>query len=320
MDFKDITKEDVIKQIDYYIKNIQTAQIDVMFVRKTQSQTNKYSTLMFDCEEKDIEKMASETLNNMKTYLDEKNFDNYDLLVSLDDVIQVIEEKRVVNHSKIINQITIDYTDENTINEQINFSKFNFLVLKISSSEEGINPIICYKRHYKSPAKFKNATSYTFNGKIPKVFDKDLLIIGANVDAICVGEFFYIVNRDHFNTMLDFKDVYKNIIDSNKEKIDKCEVFEKTEQFIDDCKEHGQYVARLTKAILGKGFENLEKNKSKLTEIVSSHGLKLQLNEDGKILYNKENTGEILNILLEHYVTSDLTSKRMLAKAIEKYE
>ena len=70
-----------------------------MFVQKTRSETNKYNTLMFSCEEKDIEKMALETLNNMKTYLDKKNFDNYDLEISLDDVIQVIEEKKVVNHS-----------------------------------------------------------------------------------------------------------------------------------------------------------------------------------------------------------------------------
>ena len=313
-------KEDVIDQIDYYAENIDTVQIDLMFVQKTQSRSNKYKTLMFCCKEKDIEEMVVETIVNMKGHLEVKEFDKYDLEVSVDDVVQVIEREKVNNHEQIINRITLNLTDENIIGEGTDFGKFNFLVLKISSTKEDREPIIFYKQHYKSPAKFKNTCSYTFNGKEAKSFKKELLIIGSNVDALCIGQYFYIVNREHFNTMLDFKDVYQKIVDSNEEQIVECNVFENPEQFIIDCKENGRHVVRLTKAILADGFRNLKNNKNKLSEILSSHNLKLQLDDHGKIIYNKEHTGEILNLLLEHYVTSDLTARRMVAKAIEKYE
>lgn len=320
MKTEDINKEDVIDQINYYAENIDTVQIDIMFVQKTQSRVNKYKTLMFACKEKDVEDMVVETINNMKEQLESKDFDKYDLEVSVDDVVQVIEKEKVENHEKIISKITIDLKEENTIGEETDFGKFNFLVIKISSTNEDKEPIVLYKRHYKSPAKFKKTRSFSFNGKEAKVFKKELLIIGSNVDALCMSEYFYIVNRDHFNTILDFKDVYQKIVDSNETQIVECDVFENPEQFIMDCKENGRHVVRLTKAILAEGFKNLESNKTKLPEILSNHKLQLQLGTDGKIVYNKEHTGEILNLLLEHYVTSDLTDRRMVAKAIEKYE
>jgi len=320
LNIEDLNKNDVISTLEYYTENIETVQIEVMFVEKTQSKLNKYKTLMFNCREKDIEEMVVETINNMKSNLVEKEFDKYDLEVSVDDVIQVIEKEKVENHEKIVNKITIDYSDENTVGESTDFGKFNFLILKISSTEDERNSIIFYKQHYKSPAKFKNTLSYTFNGKEAISFNKDLLIIASNVDALCLGNLFYIVNRDHFNTMLDFKDVYQKIVDANEHQIIESDVFENPGQFIIDCKGNGRHVIRLTKAILAEGFKNLEENKNKLPEILSNHKLKLQLDEAGKILYNKDYTGEILNLLLEHYVTSDLTARRMVAKAIEKYK
>ena len=69
-----------------------------------------------------------------------------------------------------------------------------------------------------------------------------------------------------------------------------------------------------------ESFKNVKDNKNKLQDIKKDYKLNLEFTDDGKIVYNKEHVNEILNLLLEHYVTSALTDKRMLAKAIEKYE
>lgn len=79
-------------------------------------------------------------------------------------------------------------------------------------------------------------------------------------------------------------------------------------------------VTRLTKAILVESFKNVKDNKNKLQVIKKEYKLNLEITNDGKIVYKKEYVNEILNLLLEHYVTSALTDKKMLAKAIEKYE
>ena len=322
MNIEEIKKENMIEQMDYYLDNIGNTQIDIMFVQKTQSRLNKYKTLMFNCNEKDIEGMVTETIQNMKHHFAKKEFDNYDLEVSLDDVVQVIEKEKekVVNHEVLMDKITINYTDENTVGEETDFGKFNSLIIKLSGIDNNREPIIFYKKHYKSPAKFKNTCRYTFNGKEANPFHKELLIIGTNVEALCVGKYFYIVNRDNFNTMLDFKDIYNQVISSNEDKIIQSKVFENPEQFIDDCKGHGRHIVRLTKAILMGGFEGINNNKKKLPDILSRHKLKLKLGKQGELIYNKENIEEILNLLLEHYVTSDLTDKKLVAKAIAKYE
>lgn len=91
-------------------------------------------------------------------------------------------------------------------------------------------------------------------------------------------------------------------------------------QFVEQCKKDGRYLPRLTKAILGNGFSNLMVNKSRLGRIKKDYGLQIELTKDGKLIYNRpEDASEILNLLMEHYVTSALTEKKMLAKAIEEY-
>ncbi|MEE0940004.1 Kiwa anti-phage protein KwaB-like domain-containing protein, partial [Methanobrevibacter sp.] len=100
--------------------------------------------------------------------------------------------------------------------------------------------------------------------------------------------------------------------------IKQAELFDNADDFIADCRNNGRYVTRLTKAILVESFKNVKDNKNKLQDIKKDYKLNLEFTDDGKIVYNKEHVNEILNLLLEHYVTSALTDKRMLAKAIEK--
>ena len=277
---------------------------------------------MLLCRNQDIEEMLEETLSNMEKVTQERTIDNYDLELSTDETVQVIEEEKVINYPQLMESITVDYTDDNTINENTDYDTLDFVVVKISdNSEEEPKPAITVlKKHLKSPAKFKGTKRFVFNGKEAVAFDKPLLVIGSNVEAFNVAGYFYITNRDNFNTMLNFKDVYYKIVDDNAEQIKQAELFDNADDFIADCRNNGRYVTRLTKAILVESFKNVKDNKNKLQDIKKDYKLNLEFTDDGKIVYNKEHVNEILNLLLEHYVTSALTDKRMLAKAIEKYE
>lgn len=310
--------------IDYYKDNLsgKSIQIDIMFVRKTTSTKRLYKTWMLLCRNRDVEEMLEETLTNMGKIVKERTIDKYDLEVSTDDTIQVIEEEKVINYPQLTGSITLEYTDDNTINETTDYNKLDFVVLKISdNSKEVTKPALTIlKKHLKSPAKFKGTKRFVFNGKEAVSFDKSVLIIGSNVEAFHIAGYFYITNRDNFNSMLNFKDVYVKIVDDNAEEIKRAELFDHADDFIADCRNNGRYVTRLTKAILVESFKNVKKNKNKLQDIKRDYKLNLEFTADGKIVYNKEHVNEILNLLLEHYVTSALTDKRMLAKAIEKYE
>ena len=293
-----------------------------MFAKKTASTKRLYKTWMLLCRNQDIEEMLEETLANMEKITEERTIDNYELELSADDTVQVIEEEKAINYPQLVESITVQYTDDNTINENTDYDKLDFVVVKISDISEGKPKpaITVLKKHLKSPAKFKGTKRFIFNGGEAVAFNKSFLVVGSNVEAFNVSGYFYIINRDNFNTMLNFKDVYYKIIDDNAEQIKQAALFDKADDFIAECRDNGRYVTRLTKAILAESFKNVEDNKNKLQDIKRDYGLKLEFTDDGKIVYKKEHLNEILNLLLEHYVTSALTDKRMLAKAIEKYE
>ena len=308
----------------YYRNNLsqQHIQVDIMFAKKKAGTRQLYKTWMLLCRNRDVEEMLEETLFNMERLIQERTIDEYDLELSTDETIQVIEEEKVVNYPQLTEAITINYTDDNIINENTDYDKLDFAVVKLSdNSEDEAKPAITIlKRHLKSPAKFKGTKRFIFNGREAVAFNRSLLVIGANIEAFNVAGYFYITNRDNFNTMLNFKDVYYKIVDENTEQIKQAELFDNTDDFIEDCRNNGRYITRLTKAILVESFKNVKNNKDRLQDIKKNYKLNLNFTEDGKIIYNKEYVNEILNLLLEHYVTSALTDKRMLAKAIEKYE
>ncbi len=65
-----------------------------------------------------------------------------------------------------------------------------------------------------------------------------------------------------------------------------------------------------------KGLKNIKANREKIPQIIINHKLKVKLDEDNKIVYEEEYTKEILNLLLDLYVTSELTDKKGVARSM----
>jgi hypothetical protein len=277
---------------------------------------------MLVCDDIDVTDMMLGTFGNIKEIISERQFDKYDLELSADETVQIIDKGKVINYQLISDNITVDYTDENTISDKTDYDKFDFIVIRISdTSKDNLKPqLTIFKRHFKSPAKFKGSKSYLFNGRKAKEFSQKLLIIGTNVEAINVGDYFYIFHREYFNSMLKFKDFYYKVIDEYAEEICDSGLLDNSDQFVLDCRNDGRYVTRLTKAILLDSFKNVKEHRERVPHIIKKHKLRLEINKEGVVVYQKESIGEMLNLLLQHYVTSDLTDKSLIAKAIEKYE
>ena len=315
------TIEELKEVVNYYKtamidnKNI---QIDVMFVKKRSNKTHK--TFMLACSNESLKTAVEGTLDNMLHILGSRFICEYDLDVSLDNTVQTVEGSKVIHGKELLDNITVDYTDENTLNENINFDTLDFLVMNISSTSEDKPSITFFKKHLAFTSKYKNSVRGTFNGKEFKALDKKILMIGSNIDAMYIDGFYYITNRNSFNSMLDFKDVFSKIVDDNNDSIVNSGLLSDPDKFVSDCKGNGRYLPRLTKAILAKGFENVKNNHHKLPSLIKKHNLSLKVTDKGKIEYVSDDVNEILNLLLQHYVTSDLTEKSLIAKAIEKYE
>lgn len=320
MDIKNkLTESELREVIDLYKVNYDKLQIDIMFVRKSMSIKEKYKTYMFPCKASDAKKMIINSFSVIETAATKRRMDNYDLVVSLDETIQIIEKAKVVNTDTILGKITVNYTDANIIGDNVNFDTLDFVVIQLTLDKKECPKVILFKKHIAMTSKYKGTLKYTFNGKIGVPVENNLLLIGSNVDAVLVGDYFYILHRNNFNSMLDFKDVYEKIIDDNINTIKDSGLLNDPTAFIEKCKVNGKYTARFTKAILVGGFENVKNYHSNIGAVVKRHSLNLELDSKGNIVYREENINEILNLLLQHYVTSDLTEKSLIAKAIETY-
>ena len=295
-------------------------QIDIMFVEKVARKSNPYKTWMFAVRNDDIYGMIIDTMQNAKHALDEREIREYDFELSIEETLQVIKECDVHTSELIRDAITIDLDERNTVGDSSDYNRFDFIVIQLSDSSgmESLPRLLLYKKHLKSPAKYKAARRFILNGtREAKLINKDLLVISSVLDAFCVDGNFYILNRNNFNSMMNFKDIYLKIIDKHKKLIVDSQLLDNPEEFIRICGENGRYAPRLSKAILGSGFTTVKNNKQKLKKLVQDYKLNIEFTSDGKIKYNKDTVNEVINLLLDHYVASALTSKKMLAIAIE---
>ena len=195
--------------IQYYQEGLKKniIQVDLMFARKTESKKNIYKTWMFRCCDADIIEMVDATLTNIYDITKKRTIDKYDLEVSTDETIQVIEEAQVIHYQELKNDITLDYSEDNEINADTDFNKLDLLVMQLSDNgdQDELRPTMTIlKKYMKEPAKFsqRGLKRYVFNGQEAKAIHKPMLIIGSNAEAFNLDGNFYILIRNSFNSMM----------------------------------------------------------------------------------------------------------------------
>lgn len=315
------SKEELTQIIESFLSTYDRIQVDIMFVRKMSGKPKTYKTYMLECDKASVKEMLLGTLDYMVQEIGRRSMEEYDLELSRDAAVQYVEKSHVLHSDAVLGSITQQLNQENTLNQDVDFDKLNFLVIQLFRPGDG-EKLLLFKKHIRNAASLKTKTArFSFNGREFRPFTDRILTIGSNAEAFLIEDFYYILNRDKFNSMFDYKDAFLNVVEEHTKAIVDTNMITNAQGFIDQCKNDGRYLPRLTKAILGKGFKNLVEYRSKLNRIKKEYGLNIELTDDEKIVYSRpEDAPEILNLLMDHYVISALTEHRMLAKAIEKYE
>ncbi|MGX7108681.1 Kiwa anti-phage protein KwaB-like domain-containing protein [Facklamia miroungae] len=298
----------------------------ILAVNQSSQRKSKYKGYMIQTTLSDIEPTISETLNFIEKNVDTKSLDEYDLHISFDDSIQYLEEDNIFYGPKILGLISNKVEEENKFSIKEDYSNISFLVFKLSN---GMNNLYIFTKYVKIGRNFKNSYKFTFNGEKLVPFKKTLFAIPSVPDAIllsgsdksnpAMGKY-YIFNRNNFNTIFGYTDAFNEIIENNKNKIRDYNIISFSDDFLEECKKDGRYRPRITKIILGKGFEEYEKVKSNSKNVVKDFKLSIDFTDDGQIEYkSKKDIPEILNLLQRHCVIDALSSEKMLAAAIDKY-
>lgn len=316
-----LKKEEFINVIEKFLGNINSLEINVMFVDSNINRNKKYIGYRLQTSNQDILPTIESSMIYVTNEINKRSFEQYDLELSLDETVQIVDREKVINGEEIIlefNECTVDNTKN--LSDKFNLDRLNFIMIQLYNPEDN-KCMYLFEKYIHFTSKYKNSTKFTLNGNQAAPFKKDIITINPYIDAILLEDNYYILNRNNFNTIFNFKDVFYKIINENKNLIEKANLFVESNSFIEDCVQDGRYLPRLAKVILSSGFEEVKKNKSKLPKLKKLYNLKFTLNKNNEIEYNdKKEISDIINVLLDHFVISALTDKKMIAKAIEKYE
>ena len=314
-------KKDEIKQelavFKAAIEN-NTAEINVMLVDQNNQRKKRYKGLMLKTKLSDLQAVIDDSFSYLTGELDKRTLDIYDLEISLDDSTQMVNKADVIHGTEILGEITTEYNDDNVVSESTDLSKIKFMVIQIYANEKSL---YLFKKYVQPSSAYKTCQKYILSGGLLKPFTDEIITIHSVVDAILLGEVYYVFNRNTFNSMFAYKDVFARILNENADMIRKSGLLTEADQFMADCESDGRYLTRLTKVILAKGFDEVSKKKAEIPGVIKEFDLSLKASVDGEIVYRgKEDIPELLNLLLRHYVIDALTSNKMIAAAIQEYQ
>ena len=313
---KDTLKGELFKFSDAVKKR--TAEVNVMLVDQNNQRRQKYHGLMLKTKVEDIQAVVEKSFEYIEQELNGRTLDIYDLEISVDESTQMVKKEDVIHGDEILDQLSVEYSESNTVTESTDLSRIKFMVLQVY--EDG-KSLYLFKKYIQPTTAYKTTEKYILSGGVLKPFIDEVITISSMVDAFLLNDVYYVFSRNSFNSIFAYKDVFKKILEDNSKMIKDCGLMTDAAQFIADCESDGRYLTRLTKAILAKGFEEVAKKKDGISKIVKDFNLSLTISESGEIAYKgKNDIPEVLNLILRHYVIDALTSTKMIAAAIQEYQ
>lgn len=313
-------KDDIKKELSVFNSAVEngTAEINVMLVDQNNQRKKRYKGLMLKTKLDDLKSVITGSFTYIMDELDKRTLDIYDLEISVDKSTQMVSKNDVIHGEEILQEITVDLTEDNVVSENTDLTKIKFMVIQIYIKKKSL---YLFKKYVQPSTAYKTSEKYIFSGGILKPFTDEIITINSYVDAMLFDETYYVFNRNTFNSIFAYKDVFAKILNDNTEMIRNSGLLTEADQFVSDCESDGRYLTRLTKVILAKGFDEVTKKKSEIPSVIKEFNLSLKTSMEGEIVYRgKEDIPELLNLLLRHYVIDALTSNKMIAAAIQEYQ
>lgn len=224
-------KDEDISSLKQIIKELQNSDTneDLLFGR---GDNYKLYKTIFEGDE--IQELKSILLNTIEYYLDNRNMEKYDLEISCDDSIDIVDTKIVEEYGRLLENVNNEGSI-NKINEETSFEKINFIYFKIEKPNSDIK-IVIFKKFIKPQNALRKAMRVKMLGEKMKRVKEDILYLDSLVSCFEYNGKFYIFDRNHFNSLFKFREMYCRLIDNNSSEICETEFIDDPEAFIEKCK------------------------------------------------------------------------------------
>ena len=224
---KDDIKKEMLTFMDAVQKN--EAEINIMLVDQNNQRKRRYKGLMLKTKLEDVKTVVIDSFSYLISELDKRTLDTYDLEISIDDSTQMVKKSDAIHGDEIISEITVEYTDQNVITESTDLSKMRFMVIQVFYKNKSV---YLFKKYLQPTAAYKTSQKYILSGGLLKPFTDDVITINALVDAFLFNETYFVFNRNTFNSMFAYKDVFSKILNDNIKTIKDSGLLTETESFV----------------------------------------------------------------------------------------
>lgn len=126
---KDTLKGELFKFSDAVKKR--TAEVNVMLVDQNNQRRQKYHGLMLKTKVEDIQAVVEKSFEYIEQELNGRTLDIYDLEISVDESTQMVKKEDVIHGDEILDQLSVEYSENNTVTESTDLSRIKFMVLQV---------------------------------------------------------------------------------------------------------------------------------------------------------------------------------------------
>lgn len=204
----------------------------------------------------------------------------------VEEYLQKLEDLENMNDSKQIKQ-------NNLWGYIVHFNDINLYLFKKFNSS-------------KITLKAKGFMNALIQDGVLNSVEEDLITFDRNVDCILYEDKFLIFNKENFEKVFDFFEKMYEIVEANIINLATKGLIQETDKLFEHCKNDSRKIKKL-KNILNSGLVD-SIDKTKFNDINDKFELGLEFDSHGNILMNEEKTWQILALLNDDYLNSDLTS------------
>lgn len=204
----------------------------------------------------------------------------------VEEYLQKLEDLENMNDSKQIKQ-------NNLWGYIVHFNDINLYLFKKFNSS-------------KITLKAKGFMNALIQDGVLNSVEEDLITFDRNIDCILYEDKFLIFNKENFEKVFDFFEKMYEIVEANIINLATKGLIQETDKLFEHCKNDSRKIKKL-KNILNSGLVDFI-DKTKFNDINDKFELGLEFDSHGNILMNEEKTWQILALLNDDYLNSDLTS------------
>jgi hypothetical protein len=135
--------------------------------------------------------------------------------------------------------------------------------------------------------------------------EEDLITFDQNIDCLLYEDNFLIFNKQNFEKVFDFFEKMYQIVQDNIADLATKGYIQETDQLFEHCKNDSRKIKRLKNILDSDLLDSIDK--TKFNAINEKFELGLEFDEEGNIKVDKEKTWQILALLNDDYLNSDLT-------------